>query len=295
MKVISDVDEMRRFALASRKRGNDVALVPTMGALHAGHLSLLSLAREAAPVVIVSVFVNPSQFGPNEDFGRYPRDLAGDLKRLEEVDGVDAVFAPTVDDIYANGVSSQVIRVVPRSLTDHLCGPFRPGHFEGVTTIVAKLFNSCMPTVAVFGRKDAQQFVIIRRMALDLNFGIEIVGGPTVREPDGLALSSRNKYLNEEARAQATVLHDAVSTAQRLILEGESNPVAVVDAMKSCVALAPLANLQYAEVVDGESLQPMSTLSGGDHVVAAVAVHFGETRLIDNVFERVPENRRARR
>lgn len=288
MIVISDVDEMRARSLGLRHSSGDLALVPTMGALHDGHMSLVRIARQLAPTVVVSVFVNPSQFGPREDYGRYPRNLAADIERLEEAGGVDIVFAPGVENMYPGGVDDHVVRVVPGSLTDHLCGPFRPGHFEGVATVVTKLFNACMPTVAVFGRKDAQQFVIVRRLSRELNFGIDIVGGPTIREPDGLALSSRNAYLNGEERRQATVLHEAIEAARERVSGGELESEAVVDSMIARVSKSPLAELQYAEIVDSGTLQPVRRLKPGGEVIAAVAASFGETRLIDNVFVRVP-------
>ncbi|MDX1741301.1 MAG: pantoate--beta-alanine ligase [Rhodothermales bacterium] len=286
MRVISSVSEMRSHAASVKAEGRSVALVPTMGALHLGHLSLLEIARQSADVVLASIFVNPSQFGPGEDYARYPRDLDGDLHKLAQA-GVHAVFAPTVDDMYPDGAESHQVHVVPGMLTRHLCGPYRPGHFEGVATVVAMLFNICLPDVAVFGRKDAQQYVILRRMVRDLNFGIEIVGGETVREPDGLALSSRNSYLTQAERQQATVLYDAITEAEKLLRRGEQDPSGVVHAMTERVAKSSIATLQYAELVDSESLQPVGHLETGTEVIAALAVHFGKTRLIDNVFVRV--------
>lgn len=287
MLVITDVEEMRRVAWDARSRGRKLSLVPTMGALHAGHMSLVTIARQHADSVVASIFVNPSQFGPAEDYGRYPRDLQSDIDRLAR-EGVDVAFTPAVESIYPEGVDGQRISVLPGSLVDHLCGPHRPGHFEGVATIVAKLFNICMPDVAVFGRKDAQQYVILRRMVRDLDFGIEIVGAPTLREPDGLALSSRNRYLNAEEREQAIVLYEAVCAAEKLLRKGELDTRAVVDAMTDRVSRVPLARLQYAEVVDSDSLQATPRLSPETEVIAALAVFFGDTRLIDNVFVVMP-------
>jgi pantoate--beta-alanine ligase len=277
---------MRSLAAGLKLERRRVALVPTMGALHRGHLSLVDLAQQHADVVLASIFVNPSQFGAGEDYGRYPRDFDRDLEKLEAA-GVHAVFAPGVDDMYPGGVRGQRVQVVPESLTEHLCGPFRPGHFEGVATVVAKLFNTCLPDVAVFGRKDAQQYVILTRMVRDLNFGIDIVGGDTVREPDGLALSSRNSYLTHDERKQATVLFDAITEAAKVVRRGEQDPRAVVHAMTDSVSRSSLARLQYAELVDSESLQPVERLDKGLEVIAALAVYFGDTRLIDNVFVQV--------
>ncbi len=286
MRVIGSVSEMRSLAARLKSEGRRVALVPTMGALHPGHLSLVNLARQHADAILASIFVNPSQFGPGEDYGRYPRDLGSDLEKLAR-EGVEAVFAPSVDDMYPDGVAAATVQVVPGALTRHLCGPFRPGHFEGVATVVAKLFNTCLPDVAIFGRKDAQQFVILRRMVRDLNFGIEIVGAETVREPDGLALSSRNTYLTHDERKQANVLYGAVIAAEQLLRKGEQDPGAVVHAMTECVSRSSLARLQYAELVDSESLEPVGSLEHGVEVIAALAVYFGDTRLIDNAFVRV--------
>ncbi len=286
MIVVTDVAGMQRTARALRCDGKRVALVPTMGALHAGHLSLVQLAKDGADAVVVSIFVNPSQFGPTEDYARYPRDLESDLRLLMQVGGVDVVFAPTPEEMYPGGAAAHVIRVVPGTLADHLCGRSRPGHFDGVATVVTKLFNACLPDIAVFGRKDAQQFVILSRLARELDFGIEIVGAETVREADGLALSSRNMYLNDEERHEAAVLHRALMKAARLIEGGELDARAVVDSMAAEVTAGPLARLQYAEVVDAESLHPIESLTEAREVIAALAVYFGETRLIDNVFVR---------
>ena len=205
MEVVRTVEAMQALADATRGAGRRLALVPTMGALHEGHLSLVTEARRRAGPdghVAVSIFVNPTQFGPGEDFGRYPRTWEADLAAIAEAGGVDAVFAPTVESMYPLGLPTLTTVRVSR-LDAHLCGPFRPGHFEGVATVVAKLFLACRPHLAVFGEKDAQQLAVLRRMAAELGFGVEVVGAPTVREPDGLALSSRNRYLAAEERAQA--------------------------------------------------------------------------------------------
>jgi pantoate--beta-alanine ligase len=255
-----------------------------MGALHAGHLSLVERAAEETDFVVVSIFVNPTQFGPGEDLARYPRDLEGDLDRLRRL-GVNLVFAPSEEDMYPEGGTTWV---EVDGADAHLCGPFRPGHFRGVTTVVAKLFNTCLPDKAVFGLKDAQQFLVIRRMVSELNFPLELIGCETVREPDGLALSSRNVYLTEREREQAVVLSQAVAKAGRLVADGERNPTVIERTMASTIASAPDARLQYAEVVDAATIAPVKALESGKEFVAAVAVFFGSTRLIDNRFVIAP-------
>lgn len=291
IEVFRTVNAMQAYADAQRESGQRLALVPTMGALHEGHLALARTAHEHADRVVVSVFVNPTQFAPGEDYEEYPRDLEHDRAQLDKRD-VDVLFAPTVSEMYPNawdGADDEPLTWVKvEQLTDHLCGKYREGHFRGVTTVVAKLFNICKPRVAVFGRKDAQQFVIIQRMVEDLHFDIEIIGVPTVREPDGLARSSRNQYLGDEERTQAVVLSRAVQAAEKRVKEGEQRGKALVEAMQNELAQAPDARVQYAEVVDAETLQPVERITPGQHVLAAVAVFFGDTRLIDNTFVRAP-------
>jgi pantoate--beta-alanine ligase len=293
MRRIETVEAMQAYADQQRAAGRRVALVPTMGALHGGHLALVRTALDHADRVVVSVFVNPTQFGPDEDYETYPRQLDTDQHRLQE-QGVDVVFAPSVPEMYPsraheNGPSADSLAWVEvEQLDEHLCGAHRPGHFRGVTTVVTKLFHACKPHIAVFGQKDAQQYVILQRMARDLLFDVEIVGVPTVREPDGLAKSSRNAYLSASERNQATVLHEAVETARTRIQEGEQRISAVVEAMLETLAQAPDAHVQYAEVVDAHTLQPVERTRPGQHVLAAVAVFFGDTRLIDNAFVQVP-------
>ena len=283
---------MQAHADAQRKAGRRIALVPTLGALHEGHFALIRAALEHADHVVVSVFVNPTQFGPDEDYDAYPRDLEQDREKIDRL-GADALFAPTVEEMYpakqsTSGAIDPLTWVEVERLDEHLCGRYREGHFRGVTTVVAKLFHACKPHVAVFGRKDAQQFVIIRRMVEELLFDIEIVGVPTVREEDGLACSSRNAYLSAGERQQATVLHDAVQAARKQIKQGEQQVAPIVESMQSALAQAPDAEVQYAEVVDAEQLQPLDEIQAGQQVIAAVAVFFGETRLIDNAFVRAP-------
>ena len=288
MDLITSPAEMSDLAEQRRRQGRRQVLVPTMGALHEGHIRLVREGVTRGDDVTVSVFVNPTQFAPGEDFARYPRDLAEDMRRLGAVDQDLTVFAPSAEEMYPGGRDEAVTWVNVEKLDSHLCGRHRPGHFRGVTTVVTVLFHICRPHVAVFGLKDAQQFVILKRMVNDLHFGIEMVGVPTAREADGLAFSSRNAFLSEEERAQAVVLSRAVAAAERLVKQGERTPEALVTAMRSEMAAAPLARVQYAEVVDAATLQPVMRIRPGDHILAAVAAYLGETRLIDNVFVRAP-------
>jgi len=291
VEVIRTVDAMQEHADAARAEGRTLALVPTLGALHEGHLALVRRALEEADHVTVSVFVNPTQFGPDEDYDEYPRDLEGDKEKLEAL-GVDALFAPSTEEMYpfANdeALPGPLAWVEVEHLDEHLCGAYREGHFRGVTTVVTKLFHACKPDIAVFGEKDAQQYVIIQRLVEDLLLDIDIVGVPTVREADGLAKSSRNAYLDDEERAQATVLYEAVTAAQKAIEGGEQEADAVVRAMDDALSQAPDGEVEYANVVDAHTLQPVDRLAPGQEVLAAVAVYFGETRLIDNAFVQVP-------
>lgn len=289
MELIRTVTAMQAQADEQRRAGKTLALIPTMGALHAGHLALIEAARAHGDHLTVSIFVNPTQFAPGEDFDHYPRRLEQDLEALETIGGVDVVFAPSVAEMYPGGQAGQRVWVDVEQLDAHLCGRHRPGHFKGVVTVVAKLFLCCKPHVSVFGLKDAQQFVILRRLARDLLFGVDVVGVPTVREPDGLALSSRNAYLSPDQRIQAMVLSQAVTAARRLIEEGEQRVEGVVETMLSVMAQAPGARVQYAEVVAVETLQPLERIEPGQNVLAAVAVFFGKTRLIDNAFVRAPD------
>ncbi|MBE2185817.1 MAG: pantoate--beta-alanine ligase [Rhodothermales bacterium] len=287
MHTFTTVAAMQAEARRLKAKGQRLALVPTMGALHDGHLALVQEAKKHADHVAVSIFVNPTQFGPNEDFNRYPRDLGGDMQRLETV-GCDAVFAPTVEEMYPFGQQDEAVWVTVEGLDDHLDGPMRPGHFRGVTTVVAKLFHACQPDVAVFGQKDAQQLAILRRMTRALLFPVQIVGLATVRDADGLALSSRNRYLTADERAQAPVLHRALQRIEARVAEGERRTSALIEAGRSEIAAAPLARIQYVAVVDAATLAPVETLAPGQKALAALAVHFGTTRLIDNVSLSVP-------
>ncbi len=283
LRLVKKPEEMQRLADEWRRQGKVIGFVPTMGALHEGHLSLIRIARERADVVVVSIFVNPTQFGPGEDYERYPRDLEGDLAKCE-AEGVDVVFAPEVGDMYPEGFSTFV---EVQGLTEELCGKYRPGHFRGVATVVAKLFNIVKPHFAVFGLKDAQQYFVIKRMVRDLNFDIEIVPGQTVREPDGLAMSSRNAYLTPEERRQAPVLYRSLLLARDLILkEGVRDPEQVKEAMRQFIEReAPLGRIQYIEIVDTDRIKPVKEIKG--EVLIALAVFFGKARLIDNIILRV--------
>jgi pantoate--beta-alanine ligase len=259
---------------------NRLVLVPTMGALHRGHSDLIRIARDAAGKggeVAVSIFVNPLQFAPGGDYEKYPRPEKVDEDFCREA-GVDILFRPTVEEMYAGDFSTSVEE---NSLANTLCGRSRPGHFRGVCTVVTKLFHILSPDAAVFGEKDFQQLAIIRRLVRDLNFPIEIIGAPTVREADGLACSSRNQYLNPADRVQAPVLQRALREAQRLVAQGERSAPALLDAARQMIATAPLARIDYLEFVDAETLQPISSV--GPNSLIAVAAFFGQTRLIDNL------------
>ena len=277
MTILQTAREMQQTALALRAQGKRIGFVPTMGNLHEGHLSLLRIARQHADVVVVSIFVNPTQFGPNEDFAAYPRTFEAD-RALCEQEHADIVFFPSVSEMYPGGAS---VSVTENSLSRTLCGASRPGHFDGVCTIVAKLFNVVLPHIAVLGEKDAQQLRVLRRMVRDLRFPVEILPGPTIREPDGLARSSRNQYLTPAQRLQAPCLRCALDEAERLVAQGERDPGKLVAAMRALIAQAPDAKIDYASIVDDETLQPLD----GPIVrpaLAALAVWIGKPRLIDN-------------
>lgn len=277
MKLIRTIDEMRAFRSATRKSSKCIGLVPTMGALHEGHLSLVRAAREKSDVVAVSIFVNPTQFGPNEDFAKYPRNLERDSEMLDRAH-VDVIFVPSVEDMYPAGA---ITWVTVEEMGDRLCGKSRPGHFRGVTTIVAKLFNIVEPDVAFFGQKDAAQVAIIGRMVKDLNMPVAIEVCPIIRELDGLALSSRNAYLNPEEHKAALVLHRALQLAQKLFESGERNSAKLVAAGKQEFDSEPSGRLDYFEIVDLDSLEPITTIS--NRALIAVAGFIGNTRLIDNI------------
>lgn len=273
MHTIADV---REAVAAARREGRRIGFVPTMGALHAGHGALIEQAVAECGFVVVSIFVNPLQFGPNEDFDRYPRTLDADVAYVRSL-GAHLVFAPSVEEMYPE---PQLTFVDVEQLTDNLCGASRPGHFRGVATVVTKLFNIVAPDAAYFGQKDAQQAAVIQRMVTDLSMPIEVVVVPTRREPDGLAMSSRNKYLSPEERKAALVLYKALQKAVRAIEEGERDPDVVEKLLRETIEQEPLARIDYAAVVDARTLRPVSYIRG--NILLAVAAFIGSTRLIDN-------------
>jgi pantoate--beta-alanine ligase len=276
-KVIRSVRELQAWSDQARCDGRRVALVPTMGALHEGHLSLVRLAREHGDRVVVSIFVNPTQFGVGEDLAKYPHDLTGDLAKLRAL-GVDVVLAPAADEMYPPGVAPAWVEV--EHLTRGLCGRSRPGHFRGVTSVVARLFNAARPHVAIFGQKDYQQLRVISALSRALLFGVEIVAGPTVREPDGLAMSSRNAFLGADARQQALSLNAALREVRRLHREGEREAAYLIEVARGRIEKEELAEIQYIELCDADTLEPLERIEGP--AVMALAVFFEGTRLIDN-------------
>ncbi len=277
MEVVREKRRMQHEAAHLRRQGHRLGLVPTMGALHAGHLSLVELARRGCDTVVASIFVNPLQFGPEEDFQRYPRDLAQDLAQLAGA-GCDWVFAPDAGDMVAPDAST---RVVVESLDRALCGASRPGHFRGVATIVTKLFHVVQPHVAVFGQKDAQQALLLQRLARDLDFNVEIRIAPIVREADGLAMSSRNQYLGADEHRDALRLCAALRAVRELARAGERDTARLRAGLREELAHGTRLRLDYADIVDTETLQPLPRLRG--RALVAVAVYVGTTRLIDNV------------
>jgi pantoate--beta-alanine ligase len=279
MKICNSIDGMRaaRRAIGGSSTGKRFGLVPTMGALHGGHLSLVRAAKVQCDMVAVSLFVNPLQFGPGEDLAKYPRDLARDRELLEK-EGVDFLFAPGVEEMYPAGA---VTYVTVEHLSDKLCGRARPGHFRGVTTVVSKLFNIVEPDFAFFGQKDAAQVAIIRRMVRDLNLPVQVVTCPIVREPGGLAMSSRNAYLDPQERKLASILYRSLVEVQKRFEQGERNAGKLIEAGKQAFAEEPTVRLDYLEIVDPETLDPVNDFSRA--ALVAAAAFFGKTRLIDNI------------
>jgi pantoate--beta-alanine ligase len=277
MRICETIEEMRAACRAAGRDGKRLGLVPTMGALHEGHLSLVRAARASCDIVAASIFINPTQFGPNEDLAKYPRTFEADRGLLEK-EGVELLFAPSVEEMYPSGA---VTWVAVEGLSDKLDGRSRPGHFRGVTTVVAKLFHIIEPDAAFFGQKDAAQVAIIRRMVRDLNFAVEIVPCQIVREPDGLAMSSRNAYLNAEQRKQALVLQRSLLRVKSLWEAGERDARKLVAAGMAEVAGEKSVGLDYFEIIDPESLDQVETAAGG--ALVAVAAFVGTTRLLDNV------------
>jgi pantoate--beta-alanine ligase len=276
MQVFDTVSGLRTFLAAYRAAGKRIGLVPTMGYLHAGHMSLVQAARRECDVVVLSIFVNPKQFGPQEDFTTYPRDMEGDLRQAREA-GVDAVFTPAVEEMYPPGFLTEVI---VHELTAPLCGASRPGHFNGVTTVVAKLFNIVGPDRAYFGQKDYQQVTVLRQMATDLCMPLEVITCPTVREPDGLAMSSRNAYLSPAERQAALVLARALRLAEERLAQGERQGTRLTATLRDCIAKEPLARIDYVAVCDPQTLREVEQVAST--VLVTLAVYIGQTRLIDN-------------
>ena len=281
MLIARTVEEVRREVRQWRREGLTVGLVPTMGYLHEGHASLVDKAVSECDRVVASDFVNPTQFGPGEDLESYPRDFEHDCRLLEE-HGCHMVFYPSVDEMYpdGNGKTDTYIEILD-DMPKQLCGKTRPIHFRGVCTVVGKLFNIVMPDKAFFGQKDAQQLAIIKRMVRDLNYGIEIVGCPIVREADGLAKSSRNTYLNPQERKAALVLSQAIGIAEKMVAEGEKDAEKILCTMREHIEKEPLAKIDYVSAVDGVTMAPVTKIEG--NVLIAMAVYIGKTRLIDNV------------
>ena len=297
MRIVTSIAAMQHLARQWRHAGKRIGFVPTMGYLHAGHMSLVKRARQAAGksgVVVVSIYVNPTQFGPKEDFSKYPRDLKRDFK-LCRVQGVDVVFTPGDKEMYPGGTGSRRCEsadgprfdkrgystyVVEGKLSQSMEGASRPTHFRGVTTVVSKLFNLVLPDVAVFGQKDFQQAAIIKRMVAELNFPVKIIVAPTLRERDGLAMSSRNRYLEPEQRAQAVILFHALQAVKMAVRKKNVSAAQLKTDLRSLITVAPLARLDYVEFFDPATLQPVARVKHGTHM--ALAVFFGRTRLIDN-------------
>jgi pantoate--beta-alanine ligase len=283
MKVIKKIDKMRRAVSGIKSRGMSIGFVPTMGYLHEGHLSLVRESIRKADVTVVSIFVNPAQFGPREDFKEYPRDLNRDSEVLEK-EGVDYLFAPESDEIYPQGYKTYVEVC---DLQDKLCGRSRPGHFRGVCTVVLKLFNIINPDVSFFGQKDSQQAVILKRMVKELNLEVKIEVLPIIREEDGLALSSRNKYLNQEERKAALVLSKSLKEAQSMMEKGQRDSVAIIKEIKEIIGRESLVKIDYVKIVDMNELNPVPRIE--KEALAALAVFIGKVRLIDNTILRTKE------
>jgi pantoate--beta-alanine ligase len=278
MEVITNPGQMQTLMLSLKKQGKKIGFVPTMGYLHEGHLSLIRCSKKENDITVVSIFVNPIQFGANEDFGRYPRDFERD-KSLCEKENVNYIFYPSYEEMYPDGFQTYAEVV---ELSKGLCGDFRPGHFKGVATVVAKLFNIVCPDNAYFGKKDFQQLKVIQKMVKDLNFPVNVVGCPVVREPDGLAMSSRNKYLSDKERESALYISQALFEAKRIFEDGITDANLIKERARQIISQAKhLKEIQYVEIVDSNTLKPVDKVKKSD--VLAVAVYIGNTRLIDNI------------
>lgn len=278
MDIITDIKTMQERCAAARAEGRRIAFVPTMGYLHEGHLSLLREGRRQGDLLVLSIFVNPAQFGQGEDFESYPRDLTSDAA-MARTEGVDLVFSPEAREMYPSGYATYVN---VEGLTDTLCGASRPGHFRGVTTVVAKLFAIVLPHVALFGRKDFQQLTVIRRMAADLNFPVEIVGVPIVRETDGLAMSSRNVYLSPEERRQALALSRALEAGRKMTADGQRDAGEILSSLSALIEAEPDARIDYLQICDQHTLRDQERVDVDS--VLLMAVFVGKTRLLDNGF-----------
>jgi pantoate--beta-alanine ligase len=277
MEIIVQTKEMQGRSEQRRREGMIIAFVPTMGYLHAGHISLMREGRKRGDVLVISIFVNPTQFGPGEDYDKYPRDLKQDL-RLAQGAGVDIVFTPSVHEMYPEGFQTAV---EVQRVTQNLCGASRPGHFRGVSTVVAKLFNIVKPHLAFFGQKDYQQLITIKQMVEDLNMDIEVIGMPTIREPDGLAMSSRNAYLNSKKRKEALVLYRSLVKAEELFGQGERSTATIIQEVRRIIEQENSATIDYVNICDAHTLEDIDEIKG--EAVIAVAVKIGKTGLIDNI------------
>lgn len=277
MKIIETITEMREFVEHAQQQGQSIALVPTMGSLHEGHLTLMRHAKQCCDIVVVSIFVNPTQFGPNEDYAKYPRDLAGDSEAAASA-GVEVIFHPQAKEMYPQGYSSFVDI---EGITQKLCGLSRPGHFRGVATVVNKLFNIVQPTKAFFGQKDAQQVLVLGRMVADFNMNVKLEVVPIVREADGLAMSSRNAFLSAEERQAALVLSRSLKLAEQLVADGETDVEKIRTQVIAVIRAEKLAECEYVEIYNYKALEDLTVLQ--DKALLALAVRIGKTRLIDNI------------
>jgi pantoate--beta-alanine ligase len=277
MKVAKTIESVRNLVKAARSKGKIIGFVPTMGALHIGHISLIEAAAKKCDFVVVSIFVNPTQFGPGEDFEKYPRPLKADLEICRKT-SVDVVFTPTTKQMYPQ---ENLTWVNVEKLTEQLCGRFRPGHFSVVTTVCAKLFNIVAPDIAFFGQKDAQQAIVVKRMVTDLNMPLKIVVCPTVRQADGLAVSSRNQYLTRQQKKNAPLIYKSLQKCQRLIEDGVADSKTIINQMRKILQQAPSIKIEYISIVDADTLQELKKITS--KVLTAVAVKIGPTRLIDNI------------
>lgn len=279
MEIIYSTKNMQNFSIQKKREGKKIGFVPTMGYLHEGHLSLVKKAKEKCDIVVVSIFVNPTQFGPTEDFNKYPRDEKRDIELLEQLD-VDALFLPKAEEIYP---SSYQTYVEVEEITKKQEGEFRPTHFKGVTTVVSILFNCVLPDVAVFGQKDAQQATVIKRMVNDLKFPIEIVVAPIMREADGLAMSSRNIYLSEQERKDALILSKVIKYGEKLVRDNENNSQFIIDKMEKMINEVKSAKIDYVRIVEANSFTEPAILNSGSEYYILTACKIGKTRLIDNI------------